>query len=88
MSWKTRSQCFKGHFNEVDVWSLIIAKRVVWCPIIAIFSGRGERRGSEGAGGGTVPLAGERKREATERGLQAEAATRWGFFFCFTGPCR
>jgi hypothetical protein len=38
MSWKTRSQCFKGHFNEVDVWSPIIVKRVIWYPIIAIFS--------------------------------------------------
>jgi hypothetical protein len=38
MSWKTRSQCFKGHFNEVNVWSLIITKCFVWCPIIAIFS--------------------------------------------------
>ena len=38
MSSKIRSQRFKGHFNEVDDWSLIIAKRIVWCPIIAIFS--------------------------------------------------
>jgi hypothetical protein len=38
MSWKTRSQRFKGHFYEDDVWSLIFAKHVVWCPISAIFS--------------------------------------------------
>ena len=38
MSSKIRSQRFKGHFNEVDDWSPIITKRIVWCPIIAIFS--------------------------------------------------
>lgn len=38
MSWKSRSQRFKGYFYEDDVWSPIFAKRVVWCPISAIFS--------------------------------------------------
>jgi len=38
MSSKIRSQRFKGHFNKVDDWSPIITKRIVWCPIIAIFS--------------------------------------------------
>jgi len=38
MSSKIRSQRFKGYFNEVDDWSHIITKRIVWYPIIAIFS--------------------------------------------------
>ena len=29
MSWKSRSQCFKGYFYEDDVWSPIFAKRIV-----------------------------------------------------------
>jgi hypothetical protein len=38
MSWKTRSQCFRGHFSEVNDWSPIIAKSTISCPIITIFS--------------------------------------------------
>ena len=30
--------CFMGYFSEVDVWSPIITKRIVSCPIITIFS--------------------------------------------------
>ena len=32
MSRIAKSQCFKGCFNEVDVWSPIIAKHIVWSP--------------------------------------------------------
>jgi len=38
MSCITKCQRFKGRFSEVDVWSPIIAKRIVSRPIIAIFS--------------------------------------------------
>ena len=38
MSCKTECQRFKFRFSEVDDWSPITAKRIVWSPIIAIFS--------------------------------------------------
>jgi hypothetical protein len=38
MSCKIKCQRFKGRFSEVDDWSPITAKRIVWSPIIAIFS--------------------------------------------------
>ncbi|RLM75307.1 hypothetical protein C2845_PM15G21190 [Panicum miliaceum] len=38
MSCITKCQRFKGRFSEVDVLSSIIAKPIVWNPIIAIFS--------------------------------------------------
>ena len=38
MSWKTIRQRFKGYFHEDNDWSPILAKRVDWSPICAIFS--------------------------------------------------
>ena len=38
MSCITKCQRFQGRFSEVDVWSPIIAKRIVLHPMIAIFS--------------------------------------------------
>ena len=38
MSCIAKSLCLMGHFGEVNIWSSIIVKLIVWCPIIAIFS--------------------------------------------------